>query len=107
MIDSIPSGDVNIKTVELGNKKVSFWKYENEWRYKVSPYTDVVIPTNSLTTAPVNENDMFCLVPYEGEILEVITAPRVEDKTIQRLKTLLGDNYCSLVKCSEIKMNKI
>ena len=104
---SISDNQIDIKIQELGNRKVDYWKYECEWRYKISPYSDLIGDPQILASINELENEEFYLVPYEGDIVEILLAPCVEDDTITRLHKLLGEQYDSLVKKSEIKMRKI
>lgn len=101
----IPRNKVNIRIAELGNKKVDYWKYEQEWRYKISAYSDIIAKPESLAIVEdVEEKEERILVPYEGEILEVLLAPCVEESTKQRLHDILGEKYDTLVRESNIKV---
>lgn len=104
---SIPENHRDVKMLELGNRKVDYWKYEREWRYKVSAYSDMIGNPSILAAATGTDNEEFYLVPYEGDILEILLAPCVEENTITRLHTLLGDKYDGLVKRSKIRMQKM
>lgn len=104
---SIPENHRDVKILELGNKKIDYWKYEKEWRYKISAYSDVIGNPSTLSSIIKFENKEFYLVPYEGDILEILLAPCVENDTIERLHVLLGNQYDSLVKNSKIKMQKM
>lgn len=99
-------GYKDIKLLELGNKKIDYWNYEQEWRFKITPFSDMLVDLNADKTEDLNANEEYFLVPYSGEILEIMLAPCVEDDTINRIKQLLGNKYNDLVRRSEIKMQK-
>ncbi len=105
----ISEGNRAIKILELGNKKVDYWKYENEWRFKISGYTDVIGNLEAMGDACSRiEDKEFILVPFMYPIVEIMTAPCMAETEYRDIEKFLQDNniQANLVK-SSIQMQKI
>lgn len=101
-------GAKDIELLELGNRKIDYWKYENEWRFKISPYLHILGKPEVLKTSGKEEMyEDYYLVPFEEDIEEILLSPCIQEDTISRLHTLLGAEYDRLVKNSKIRMQKM
>ncbi len=104
-----PEGHRDIKILELGNRKVDYWKYEDEWRFKISGYTDVIgNPEAMRDSCSRIEDKEFILVPFKHPIVEIMTAPCMAETEYKDIERFLQDNniQANLVK-SSIRMQKI
>lgn len=105
----IPEGHKNIRIIELGNKKVSYWEYEDEWRFKISAYSDVIAQPEILEKAcDILQAEDVILVPFKHPIVEIMTGPCMGEAEYEDIKAFLKKNniHVELVK-SSIKMQKM
>jgi len=103
---------LNIQFNELGLKKLHYWSFENEWRYKIGcflegfcarrPFFDIVI--DSLSVMPE-----YIDVPFNSDIfsdMEIVFAPKANKTDIEELKSFLTEKHLNcIVKQSDIKYN--
>lgn len=105
----IPEGHKDIKIMELGNRKVDYWKYEDEWRFKISAYSDVIAQPEILANfCDISLAEDVILVPFKHPIIEIMTGPCMGETEYEDIKTFLQENnmHVELVK-SNIRMQKM
>ena len=94
----------NIDLLELGNKKVSHWEYEHEWRFKLIPFKSIngskkVMDAHSNIISPE-----YVDVPFSGEIEEILLGPNISADSRENLMCFLEEKDLSIqVKNSSIQ----
>lgn len=80
----------DIDLSELGVRKMKHWSYENEWRYKISPYIEVHGSDSAFENNLANDRlamPEYIDVPFCTQIEEIMLAPQIsiDDKnTIEK-----------------------
>lgn len=95
-----------IHMLDLGNRKNKYWQYEDEWRYKITAYSDSVADKNVLKKGNnrVGRKE-YIDIPFCKRIEEVVLGPQVTSKdSIDLEKFLLSYGYDKVLKPSVIRM---
>lgn len=81
---------------ELGVRKTKHWSYENEWRYKISPFIQIH-GSNSVIANPMPYNmPEYVDVPFVCEIEEILLAPQVDKDDVDRIRKYLDENNLNI-----------
>ena len=88
-----------IKLFEIGSRKDAHWAYEEEWRFLASPFSAVSIPVGEKGAsyrAPALKE--YALIPFLGEIEEVVAGPEMAETDYERLERILHGRDIALRK---------
>ena len=99
------NGYYSIKTLDLGNQKNKYWQYEDEWRYKITAYSDTVADKYALLTAKREPRKEHIDIPFRKRIEEITLGPLVSNEKRIDLETFLSSyGYDRIMRSSAIKM---
>lgn len=105
---NIPEGFINIVLQELGNRKIKDWAYEDEWRFKVTAFLNIIGPLDGLIygldelIAPEK-----VYVPYVQDPIEIMTGPGIDDKDFEKVRNIIKNSGKEInLASSKIKLNK-
>jgi len=99
-----------IEFKELGLKKLHYWSFENEWRYKIDLFGGLFARRSAFENK-IDFLDMpeYIDVPYNSDVLsdmEIISAPKANKTDIDKLKQYLTEEHLNcIVKQSDIQYN--
>ena len=82
----------DISLYEVGTRKLEHWKYENEWRYKICPYSEIHGSSGVISLEVASDLPKYIDVPYLCEIEEITLGPNVDVIAERKLKEYLLDN---------------
>ena len=86
-----------IQLYELGMKKVKHWEYEQEWRYKISPFS-MICGSNNVFEQNISINSpRYIDVPFINPIEEIVLGPKCTDDDYEELKKFLSDKSINIL----------
>lgn len=89
---------------EIGVRKTKHWSYENEWRYKISPFTQIHGSNNVINKQIPYNLPEYVDVPFIVGIEEILLAPQILQSDVEKIEKYLMDNKIDiLIKRSCIK----
>lgn len=95
----------DISLYDLGIKKLDYWKFENEWRYRICPYKEIHGDKFAIENATYLTPE-YIDVPFCEEIKEILVGPDVLDEQIEEIKLFLASKKINIpVLKSAIKIN--
>lgn len=80
----------DISLYGLGIKKLDYWKFENEWRYRICPYKEIHGGKFAIENATCFPTPKYIDVPFNQEIEEILVGPDVLDEQIEEIKLFLA-----------------
>ena len=96
----------DISLYEVGTRKLEHWKYENEWRYKICPYSEIHGSSGVISLEVASDLPKYIDVPYLCEIEEITLGPNVDVIAERKLKEYLLERGLTMkVTRSFIKAN--
>lgn len=95
----------DISLYEVGTRKLEHWKYENEWRYKICPYSEIHGSSGVISLEVASDLPKYIDVPYLCEIEEITLGPTAYmDSTIGSLRVQnkkLANALALFVRCGD------
>lgn len=99
---------ISIEISELGNQKMNDWAYEEEWRFKVSAYLQIVSSRNIWKNikgdlATFSEQ---VFIPFQKNPVEIMVGPCMKKEDIQKVQAIIS-NYSEETKIafSSVRIN--
>lgn len=96
----------NISLYDLGIKKLDYWNFENEWRYRICPYKEMCGGKSAIERVTNFPTPEYIDVPFYKEVEEILVGPDVLDEQIEEIKLFLEAKKLNIpVLKSAIKIN--
>ncbi|MCM1235589.1 MAG: hypothetical protein NC489_36280 [Ruminococcus flavefaciens] len=96
----------DISLYDLGIKKLDYWKFENEWRYRICPYKEMHGGKFAIENAACFPTPEYIDVPFNKDIEEILVGPDVLDEQIEDIKLFLESKRINIpILKSAIKIN--
>lgn len=103
-----PDGFMDIEMQEIGNRKIKDWAYEDEWRFKVTAFLNIVGPSDGFIYALdelIAPEKVY--VPYVQDPIEIMTGPGMDEKDLKEVRNIIKKSGRDInLVSSKIKLNK-
>ena len=83
---------------ELGIKKINYWQYENEWRFKINPFEAIHGGDQAFKSGLLESiiSPEYIDIPYNGVIEEILLGPEVSETEKNELEEYLNRKNLSV-----------